>query len=347
MLRSILITTAFLTAAGSAWGQDDVLQLKNGTIVRGRVVDVNEKGIEFELSPNNVMFYKYELLKPHSAYSIRRRRMDKESARDQVEIGRFCARVGLNTQAVSHLREAIALEPRRKRELEKEIDDLRTAAASQLYQKAKGIIDSEDEENFTEAARALHKILDDYYDTPYGEQARDLDDRLAKKVRELREKRAKEAAKEKESRAAKAKQKRLKEPLDKVAAGFAAVAKDWANGLDQESAGSALRAIQAWQAAEQKLLAGKLSLGHIVKKSKEAWVQVRVADLLKQTDRWLIRIYLALSRIYAADNLDYLGGLRWCNKVLKIDPDNDKAFRLKLVITEAAMKARMEGREGR
>lgn len=334
-----LLTLSFALPAAA---QDDVLQLRTGPIVKGRVVWVDEKGITLQVSPGSQIFYKYEVLNPQSAYTIRLKHMNKERAQDQVDVGRFCATYGLHAAAINHLREAIAIEPGRKAELEREIADIRAAAAAALFQKAKDIIDGEREKEFNDAAQALHKILDEYFDTPYGEEARKLDDALARKIRELRERREKEAEKEKEDRKSAEREKQLREPIVKLEAGIAEARKLWSDGLDYEGAGSAIRAIQPWQAAEQKLLAGKLGVDQLRKKTKEADLLTKLDELDRTHDQWLIRVYLCLGRIYAVENFDYLAAIRWCNKGLKLDPDNELLHKLKLTITEIAIKARMD-----
>jgi hypothetical protein len=344
MIRLGFALPAALVAALSipAAAQDDVLQLRAGSIVKGRIVSVDDKGVTLQISPSSTIFYKYEVLNPQSAYAIRLKFMNKEKAQDHVDVGRFCATYGLHTAAVNHFREAIAIEPRRKRELEAEIADVRNAAASALFQKAKEIIDGEKEKEFNDAAQALHKILDEFFDTPYGEEARKLDDALARKIRELRERRDKEAEKEKEDRKSAERDKQLREPLLKLEAGLVETRKLWSDGLDYEGAGSSVRAIQPWQAAEQKLIAGKLAIDQLRKKAKEADQLAKLEELDKSHDLWLIRVYLSLGRIYAVENFDYLGAIRWCNKGLKLDPDHELLHKLKLTITEIAIKARIE-----
>ncbi|HLG42738.1 MAG TPA: hypothetical protein VI643_05185, partial [Planctomycetota bacterium] len=277
-----------------------------------------------------------------SAYSIRTKHMNKESAQDHVDVGRFCATYGLHTSAVSHLREAIALDPARRSELEREIGDVRSAAASALFQKAKDIIDGDREKEFNDAAQALHKILDEYFDTPYGEEARKLDDALARKIRDHRDKRDKELEKKEEDRKTAERDKQVREPVVKLEAGLDEIRKLWHDGLDYEGAGSGAKALQPWQLAEQKLITGKLAIDQFRKKSKEPDLIAKLGELDKAHDLWLVRLYFSLSRLYLADNFDVVSAMRWCNKGLKIDPDHELLNKLKLTITELAIKARIE-----
>jgi len=338
----ILAALAIPAMTAAAVAQDDVLQLKSGAIVKGKVVSIDEKGIALQVSPSNTIVYKYDQLNPQSAYATRAKHMNKESAQDHVDVGRFCSTYGLPTSAISHLREAIALDPGRRSELEREIADIRSAAASALFQKAKDIIDGDREKEFNEAAQALHKILDEYFDTPYGEEARKLDDALARKIRDHREKRDKELDKKEEDRKTAERDKQVREPIVKLETGLEEVRKLWHDGLDYEGAGSGPKALQPWQLAEQKLITGKLAIDQLRKKSKEADLIARLGELDKAHDVWLVRVYFSLSRLYLADNFDVVGALRWCNKGLKVDPDHELLNKLKISITELAIKARIE-----
>lgn len=330
-----------LFLALSAAAQDDVVQLKNGSVQRGKILRVDDRGVELQISKHNTIFYEYKVLNPNSAYSIRRSRIDPGNPKDHVELARFCKRLGLPSRAIDHFRKAMDLDPSLKSDLEKEIKDLRTAEAARLYRSAKAIIDQEREDEYEDAAGAIHEILDKYYDTPYGEEARKLDDRLADKIRERAERRRKEKERKQKAERSRQYRRQIEEPLRRIEKDLEGIPEIWGSGLDYEASGSALRAVQAWQGAEQKLLKIGLSIQELRKKAGDALVTQRLDLLALQTNRWKVRVYLSLARIYAVDQLDYLGSLRWINKALKLDPDNEPAWSLKLMVSEAVLKSRL------
>jgi tetratricopeptide (TPR) repeat protein len=140
----------------------------------------------------------------------------------------------------------------------------------------------------------------------------------------------------------KGKEKENRELVDRSALSVDEAVKLWGEGLDLEASNSSARAVGSLTTAEAKLLFAKANIDAGLKKSKDAGVISRLTELNKSADQWLVRVYIALGRVAAVDSLDYVQALRWINKAIKIDPDNDKAFALKLSITESAMRARIE-----
>lgn len=323
---------------------EEILQLKSGEIIKGKILKVDDKGIQIQPATNQEIYFTYEQLNAYSAYDIRRKRMNKESADDHLAIADFCKRFGLLAYASSHLREALSRAPERKDEISRIQKSIRDEDAKQKLKTAKDIVDQRLEKRYDEAAKLLHDIIEKNSpdDSPYYEEARKLEERLTEDVKRLRKERENqiEAAKKQEEAARRDKESR--EPIEKTAATLLDAEKLWSDGLDQEAANSSQRANAAWIAAEAKLLFAKANIEATIKKSKDAELIRKLGEQNQIADQWLVRVYVSLGRLAAVDGLDYLQSIRWINKALKIDPDNEKAFHLKLVVTEAAMRARIE-----
>lgn len=343
MARLWLSLLGSVALIGAASAQDEeIIQLKGGEIVKGKVLKLDDKGILLQLSSNQEIFFNYEQINSYSAYDVRRKKMNKESADDHIAMADFCKRYGLLAYAIGHLKEAIQRAPERKDEIQKIQTEIRTEDAKQKVKAAKDIVEQKNEKKYDEAAKILHDIIEKYDDTPYYEEARKLEERLAEEVRRLRKERENQIEAAKKDQEAKQKDKESKEPVERTNSALEDGAKLWSEGLDQESQNGAQRAVAAWAAAEAKFLLAKANIDVALKKAKDPDLIARLVEQNKAADRWLVRTYLSLARIVAADSVDYVQAIRWINKALKLDPDNDKAYQLKLMITETTMRTRIE-----
>jgi tetratricopeptide (TPR) repeat protein len=323
---------------------EEVIQLKSGEIIKGKILKVDDKGIQIQPGSNQEIFFTYEQINAYSAYDVRRKRMNKESADDHLAMADFCKRFGLLAYASSHLKEALSRAPERKDEISKIQKSIRDEDAKQKLKTAKDIVDQKTEKRYDEAAKLLHDIIEKNSpdDSPYYEEARKLEERLTEEIKKLRKDRENQIEAARKQEEAARKEKESKEPIEKTSATLLEAEKLWQEGLDQEASNSTQRANAAWIAAEAKLLFAKANIDASAKKSKDPDVLRKLSEQNQAADKWLVRVYIALGRVAAAEGLDYLQSIRWINKALKIDPDNDKAFQLKLVVTEAAMRARIE-----
>jgi tetratricopeptide (TPR) repeat protein len=328
---------------GCGWAQDEeVVQLKSGELVKGKVLKMDDKGIHLELGTGKEMFYGYEMVNPYSAYDLRRKRLNKQSVEDHLAMADFCKRNGLLPYAVSHLKEALSRAPERKEEIQAIQKEIEAEDAKQKLKKAREIIEQKAEKRYEEAAGALHEIIEKYFESPYAEEARKLEERLTEEVKRLRKEREAAVEAAKRDQEAARKDKENKEAIEKSGAAILDAEKMWLEGLDLEAQNSSPRAVAIWTAAEAKLLFAKANIEASLKKVKDPDTIRRLSDQSKEADRWLVRIYLALGRNVAAENLDFIQSIRWINRALKIDPDNEKAYDLKLLVTETAMKIRLE-----
>lgn len=336
-----LLSFAFLIPAlAFPVQQDEILHKKNGELVRGKPTRFDDKGIMMKLSPNSEVFFPYEQLNPVSAYELRRKYMDKESFDQHLSLARFCRRFELYRDAVNHLQEALRRAPEeRKEELEAEINEVRSEDAGKKVKRAKEILSNQEARRYAEASRLLREVMDKYADTPYFEEAKALDLKLAEAIKET-SKNPPRKEPEKAPEVPSGERPKPDELAARISATFEEVEKLWHQGLDQETqATQPDRAFVPWTQAEGRLVDLKSVVQHKIKEKGNADPATEPA--LKQIDQWLIRLYLSMARL-RLELVQPAEALKNCNKGIKLSPDHPHLNQLKVAITEILLRIKME-----
>lgn len=328
---------------GSVWAQDadETLQLKNGQLVRGSIVSFDDTGITMKTGGVEVK-YPYEQCHGYSAYQLRWKKLNKDSADDHRKQGDFCKKYGLLSTAISEYREAIAKDPTLKAKLEEEIRNVRTEEARRKYEEAKSIISQKKEERYREASKLLGDVLRDYDDTPYFEEARKLEKQLTEEIKRSNEDAVKKAEAAKKAKEEAEKLKKIKEPLETATRLYEEGVAFWHQGLDIEAGKTPNKAIDSWVNADYRLGQARDKLNDVLKLAKDADVIAMANQLGTRIDKATVRNCLSIALMSAADIGNYSESMRWINKALKIDPDNESAWKLKLDLKEAIMRMRLE-----
>lgn len=342
-MNSFMRLAAVVIMVGSGFGQDadETLQLKNGQLVRGTVVSFDDTGITMKSGGVEVK-YPYEQCHAYSAYELRWKKLNKDSADDHRKQGEFCKKYGLLSTAITEYREAIARDPNLKERLEEEIRNIRTEEARRKYEEARSILLQKKEDRYREASRLLAEVLRDYDDTPYFEEARKLEKQLAEEIKRFNEDAQKKAEAAKKDKEEAEKQKKIKEPLETASRLYDEGLSFWHQGLDIEAGKTPNKALDSWINADYRLGQAREKVNDVLKVAKDPDVLSLANQLAVRIDRATVRNCLSIALMSAADVGNYSESMRWINKALKIDPDNEAAWKLKLDLKEAIMRMRLE-----
>jgi len=346
-LRAALILCAALLplAAQEAKKPDDVLQKKDGGILVGRILKIESDLVEFfangEKEPRRISIRD---LMPYSVYRMRLERVDKTSGPARFELGEYCMSNGLYSTASREFEEAGKLDKALEERAKKRRDEAHVEDGRAKFEEAKKLHSAK---NYEAAKDILRILIDKYGDTPYADEARKVDDKMAAEIaKESEEKKKMLAALAQEKEKAKEK---IKEDQDKMLQAktvefIEEAHKLWAEGLDHEPK-NLTKADRAWTGAETALLQARRNVD-ILLKSNDVETIKKAKDLERQVDLWLVKTYYRLGRMWAVE-LAYPKALEWLNKGLKVPHDDQMDHLLNEVLLQISLKKISERAAGR
>jgi len=324
---------------------DDVLQKRDGAILVGRVLKIEGDVIEFFATGDREprRFHVRELM-PYSVYGIRLDRIDKSNGAARYELGEFCLANGLYSMAVREFEEAERLDPTLAEKSRKRREEARTQDARGKLEEAEKLHLAK---NYEAAKDLLRTVLDRYADTPYAEEARQLDAKMAEEIaRENEEKRRmlQAQAQEKERAKERAREEQERQILARAAELAEEAQKLWLEALDHEPKNHT-RADRAWKSAEAKLLEAKRFLEFLAKSPDPETVK-RARELEQKADQTLVKTYYRLGRLWAVE-LSYPTALEWINKGLKLPHDDHMDRLLNELLLQISIRKIAERAAGR
>ncbi len=337
----LFASLALPSAAQEERKQDDVVQLRSGGILVGRVLKLADDSIEIlvngekesrRVDPREVM--------PYALYRIKLDRADRKSAAVRFALGEFCLAQGLYATAVREFEEAAALDKTLEEKCAKMKGEAHNEDARVKFEEAKKLVA---ERKYEEGNRLLHALVERYADTPYFEEARKEISKIAEAVK--RENEEKKAQIEEKARAASEMKARVKEDQEKLAFDKTAALVDeaqklWSEGLDFDSK-NLTKADKAWKGAENCLLGAKRNI-EVLSKSADPEIAKKARDLDKQADLWLAKTYYRLGRMWAVE-MNVPSATEWLNKGIKV-PHDESMDRLLNEILLALSQAQIRKR---
>jgi tetratricopeptide (TPR) repeat protein len=246
-------------------------------------------------------------------------RVDTTSAESELRMANFARDIGLYAHAGRHYKEALALDPSMKAQIEQDQAKNRALAAAWCMSNAQKAAQAG---NLPEAEKWLKVILEKAPDEPQAAKARELLDDYYTKNREARDDHI-EAA---DATLLTTDLKRGKQYYDQM------VAKN-KEGLLASPAGS--KAGNAWEAA---IKAGDRALVEIDKVAKEQTdpaTQELLQKYRKVVDDQMIEVYTNLASAQTTRS-SYQQAMGNVNKALASDPNNSSAISMRARVEEAA-----------
>ncbi len=333
-----------------AWPQDgkkldDVLQLKNGGFLVGRILRLDAEFVDF-FANGEKESRKIALrdLMPGCVYDIRLKRIDKGSGAARYDLGEFCMTNGLYATAMHEFEEAGRLDKAIEEKSKKRRDEARSEFARSRFEEAKKLHLSK---QHAAAMDILRTLMEKFGDTPYGEEAKKLDAKMAEEIaKENKEKEEmlKAVLKAKVDEKDKKKEEGEKAYLAEIAKLVDASQKLWSEGLDHEVR-NLTKADRAWKAGEQALLQAKAFIEYLLK-SNDVEVIKKAKDQERAVDHWLVKTYYRLGRMWAVE-LAYPTALEWLNKALKLPHDDQMDHLINEITLQISLKKISERAAGR
>jgi tetratricopeptide (TPR) repeat protein len=333
-----------------AWGQDgkkldDVLQLKNGGFLVGRILKLDAEWVDFfangEKEPRKIMLRD---LMPGCVYDIRLKRIDKSNGAARFELGEFCMASGLYSTAMHEFEEAGRHDKTLEEKAKKRRDEARSEFARSRFEEAKKLHLAKQHES---AKDILRTLMEKFSDTPYGDEAKKLDAKMAEEISKenAEKKKILEDAKEAKAMAAELKKEAgEKAVLGEIAKLVEAAQKLWAEGLDHDSK-NLTKADRAWKGGEAALLQAKANIEFLLK-SNDVEIIKKAKDQERLVDHWLVKTYYRLGRMWAVE-LNYPMALEWLNKGLKLPHDDQMDHLMNEIILQISLKKINERAAGR
>ncbi|MFP4058278.1 MAG: prolyl oligopeptidase family serine peptidase [Candidatus Brocadiia bacterium] len=151
----------------------DVVRLKNGNILEGKVVEKTEELIRLKTGKGTVSIARAEVESieagetPIEAYTRIAAELADDDARGHMELAQYCIDNHLVSQAIAELRYVRSLQPENQEALEK-LRTILDRRASRLYRRAK---DLQEKGYYIEAERPLVELLEQYPESSYAARA--------------------------------------------------------------------------------------------------------------------------------------------------------------------------------
>lgn len=339
------ILFAVLSLCGLGFSQDkyEPIYFKNGSkYVLAKITKTDESGVDVILKINGeksrIAFDEMESL---TAYKIKEKAMNKDSASDHVSLAEFCRKNDLLQYAENEYQKAAELDKKKEDDYKKEVKDIRREAARRKLEKAKGLISEAEKDfnqkKFEEASKILKEIVLKYDDTEYAEDAKKEDDRLADLVKAKMEEKTRKDEEDKKKKS----QNDEKQVHEEVAKLQSALEKSvkfaWEKGLDHEAESQFDKAATLWRGAVAEIDADLKAIDDYVAAGK---ITAEKSKSFRDFgELWLMRFCYALGRLNIS-LFKFQDGMKYLNRVLKINPDHELANKLKYDVTSNTIRAK-------
>jgi tetratricopeptide (TPR) repeat protein len=306
--------------------------LKSGTILKGEIKKVEEKGITVELESGGMLTISYNDLEPYTAYKLKLRIIKPEDPQEHIRLAEFALTNKLYSIARNEYRRALELDPTLKKQIQQRLAKVTQSEAEDLLQEGLKMVN---QERFEEAVRRFGYLIEKYPQSPQAKLAQIeltkveaiIKDRHLRRMKELEE--IKKRLQEERIQQEKA---QLKEAFELALTGIETGRKRFGEGLDHEGEINISKAITSYKLALEEFLKASDYLKFIQKKGKDPDILGQAKEKLKQVDHWLVIVYNNLANAYTLTRR-FHDAIKWINKALKIDPDDKFATELKLKIT--------------
>ncbi|HXX92295.1 MAG TPA: hypothetical protein VEN81_01595 [Planctomycetota bacterium] len=341
----LLLAVCLPTLAQDPKKPDDILQKKDGGLIVGRVLKMDADTVDFlakdDKEPRKIALRE---LMPYSVYRLRLDRIDKKSGMARMDLAEFCMANGLYSTATREFEEAAAIDGSLSDKAKKRRDEAHNEDGRAKFEDVKKL---HLRKEYEEAKNIVRLLIEKYADTPYAEEAKKEDAKMAEEIAKENEDKKKQLQQQAQAQAdagAKKAEDQLKVTIARTVELLEEAQKAWAEGLEHE-AKNLTRADKAYRAAEMALLAAKRNI-EILLKSNDVAVLQKSKDLERQVDPWLVKTYYRLGRMWAVE-LAYPTALEWLNKGMRTPHDDQMDHLLNemtLTISQLQMRQRAQGK---
>jgi tetratricopeptide (TPR) repeat protein len=327
MRRFLALVVVLVALASVAVAADDILRLKSGKVVVGRIVSIDDAGVTLAGEAGEAR-YDWGTLTPLCQYEIRAERVAAADAEAHEALARFCLESRLYPHARSEIATARSLTHPDKARLDELSGLVDQTEAEEAFARI-GQLTAEEE--YEEALEEVRKFLIQAPVSEHTKKAKALIPDLLRRIdaRNLREE--EEAAEAEKNEKVDAKNKRVEKLL-----ADADKARDDANGhyaeaLKYGEIGNITRTKKGYLGAEKELLKA-YSLYRKVQRI------VRRGDIFDKMEQYrdavrkkLVEVYLGMARLLVSQR-NYKEGVKYVNKALYLDPVNKEALDLRKFI---------------
>ncbi|MEN8151341.1 MAG: hypothetical protein ABFS86_16110 [Planctomycetota bacterium] len=334
MRTLILVVAALAVLVTPALAVDDILTLKNGQIVTGRITALDDKGVTVVKDEREAK-YDWSSLTPRCQYDIRSDHLGEKDADGHATLAGFCLEHRLFAEARNEANVAKALGFKDTKTLAAFLVTVDRTEAEYTFAKVDQLVA---EEEFDEAREAIRRFLKQAPPSDYTEEARrrvaDLIRRRDAQILRLEEEQ--EATKKLE------KQKKLDERIqqltDQVKKLREEADKAYAEAVRYHTLGNVSRARKGWELAEKLLFKAHHALSRLQRLVRRGPVYDKASEQKTAIRKKLVEVYLGLAKMLCRDR-NFKRGVPYLNKVLFLDPVNKEALELRRWVDATWLKS--------
>jgi len=326
---STLLLVAVLLLLVGRGGTAEVVVLKNGNMVAGTVKEVTETHVRIALQSGRATSrISFDEMTPESAFRIRERHAEQQTARDHLELGRFAREHHLFAKAREQYRKALseAERPEVTKEAEEGLQKMDEEEAAYLLEKARRL---EEQGALKEAVDTYQKIQIDFTDSEQAQKAGEEVERLSKQIAAQIKKEKEEQEKKRQQQ----KEKQRKQYIARVEKNLSLARNLMSEALSLEARSEYKAAFGRYDRVDEILGSIRSSLRQKFDFGKPDQVPEEFQDLHEQAESLLVRSYTQRANLYGVRS-DVDNGLRWVNRALAINPTHSQARQLKNIFTK-------------
>ena len=178
-MRTLTILITLFCVAVPATLQADVIQLKNGTYLEGKVVEITKDAVVLKMEDAEVKI-SLDKISPYYVYLLRIDAIDKDDAKAAFELGEFCLENKLYSLSRQEFERALRLDPAFRDLVEELLADADASEAATLYEKGTGF---REEKKYEEALEVFGDLIQRFPNTDPALAARGELEKIREEIR--------------------------------------------------------------------------------------------------------------------------------------------------------------------
>ena len=309
------------------FAEDLLLLKKENRIVKGKIIELTEDGVQFEIRGART-FFKNEEIVPQNLFEHHQKKTNLKEAQQVEQLAETAVRLELYPDAIRLLQSIVALKQESEEALKARIQEVTQLAAEQLFEKAQA---SENECDLEKAEKLYKSVMERYPENSFSTQIEEA----LKNIAVLQENIAKEQ--EQEKKVADQDEAKTKEDAKLVKA------QKYITGLeDLIKKGNALNVealefhgkgniSQANKKYEGALALYKNAIAGLISAKKYATtdeLKKKLHDLYNEIKQRQVNVYNSMATMVMSDK-NWKKADALLKLALKIDPINAESLRLK------------------
>lgn len=331
------VFAAVLVTLAVAGARADVLELRTGELVAGKVQSLDDEGVTFLPEKGGTLRVSWDRVPPTCRYELTRASLAADDAAGRVKLARWCIEAGLLRSARRELLEAKGLGAPEGVDVDELLAVVRKEEADAALEAVDALVERGELDQALERLKAFLRTADP------GPDADRVRSRVAEVIQRI-ERRDEEQRQAEEERKKAEKEGKLKDWVartmkaadQKKEEGGAAAAE----GFTYLAKGNQTRSRDALGTAEKRYQAARADYGRVRKALKEGEVADECAERAKDCDDRTVEVLVRWGRL-EVQNKNWKQASAVVDRGLKIDPVDRELLELRSTIDKNWIRRRM------